>query len=188
MRIISGQYKGKNITAPSGLPVRPTTDFAKTGLFNILQHRIDFPSCSVLDLCSGTGNISYEFASRGAASITCVEQNGKCCQFIRSTMQMLNYKPVQLLCMEVTRALRTLTTSFDIIFADPPFDSDLIVTLPELILTSGKLNTGGTFILEHRSNHPFTGKVKPNETRVYGNCAFSFFEQNSFIFALDGNN
>ena len=121
MRIISGTHKGRRIAAPKNLPVRPTTDRSKEGLFNILQHRLEFDTLSVLDLFSGTGNMSYEFASRGVSNITSVDQNSNCIHFIQktSTELSLNINSIQ---SESTLFLKKNLQHYNLIFADPPYD------------------------------------------------------------------
>ena len=133
MRIVSGKWKGKRIVAPKNLPTRPTTDFAKEGLFNILNHRFFFDDLRVLDLFAGTGNIAYEFASRGAGEITCVDQNKGCVRFISEMADDLgaNIQPVQL---DAWLFVQKTTTSYDIVFADPPYDWDKHEALAEALI------------------------------------------------------
>ncbi|MDC3275147.1 RsmD family RNA methyltransferase, partial [Flavobacteriaceae bacterium] len=119
MRIISGTYKGRRLKAPKNLPVRPTTDMAKEALFNILMHRYDFRDLSVLDLFSGTGNIAYEFCSRGTLSVLAVDKEFRCTKFIESTAAEFNM-PIDVLKSDVFSFLERNTQTFDIIFADPP--------------------------------------------------------------------
>ncbi|MEC7125077.1 MAG: RsmD family RNA methyltransferase [Bacteroidota bacterium] len=121
MRIISGTHKGRRLEAPKKLPVRPTTDRSKEGLFNILQHKYDLKNTSVLDLFSGTGSISYEFGSRGVNNITAVDQNKNCVDFIRMTSGSLKLK-IQVTKMDTKKYLSSVKTQFDIIFADPPYN------------------------------------------------------------------
>ena len=123
MRIISGSHKGRRILAPKKLPVRPTTDRSKEGLFNILQHRLNFNSLHVLDLFSGTGNISYEFASRGVANITAIDQNRHCVNFIKKTAIDLGLSINSSQCDSIS-FLEKKTSHYDIIFGDPPYEWD----------------------------------------------------------------
>ena len=121
MRIISGSHKGRRVIAPKKLPVRPTTDRSKEGLFNILQHRLNFESLHVLDLFSGTGNISYEFASRGIANITAVDQNRHCVNFIKKTATDIGLTINSLQSDSIT-FLKKKVSHYDLIFGDPPYD------------------------------------------------------------------
>jgi 16S rRNA (guanine(966)-N(2))-methyltransferase RsmD len=175
MRIISGKYRGKHILTPGNLPVRPTTDFAKVGLFNILKNLVDFETVSVLDLFSGTGNISYEFFSRGAVKITAVESNIRCVAFIQKTIQDLRADNLSVIRGDVFRYLSKSTETFDIIFADPPYQLETIEEIPHLIFQEKKLNENGWFILEHSKRYNFSGHPFFNQQRTYGNVNFSFF-------------
>ena len=121
MRIISGNYKGRRIIAPKKLPVRPTTDMAKESLFNILRNRYSFSTISVLDLFAGTGNISYEFASRGAKAITAVDANAGCARFIQQTSEQLEMN-INVIKADVYGYLSRAAEQHDLIFADPPYD------------------------------------------------------------------
>lgn len=143
MRIISGIYKGRTILAPAKLPVRPTTDRAKEALFNYLQHRFDFEEISVLDLFAGTGNISYEFASRGCKNIVSVDQNAGCCRFIKETSDKLGIKTISINQADVFSWLQRNTSTFDLIFADPPYQLDKLKTLPGLIREKQLLHAEG---------------------------------------------
>lgn len=180
-RIISGTWKGKKIAAPKNFEVRPTTDFAKEALFSILEHRVDIEFLSVLDLFAGIGSISLEFASRGCKDITSVEMNPKHGAFISATAKDLDFHhQINLQRASVFdwfKKSKNHGKSYDIVFADPPFD------LPEneyreliaLILRPEILKENGVFILEHQSRlkieHP-----NLQETRKYGNVSFSFFQ------------
>jgi 16S rRNA (guanine(966)-N(2))-methyltransferase RsmD len=174
MRIISGKYGGKKIIAPSGLPVRPTTDFAKTALFNILQHRFDFSKISVADLFAGTGNITYEFLSRGAGSLTTVDSNGKCIAFIRKTLDGMGERS-DVWQQDVFVFLKNTNRKFDIIFADPPYDMEGQERLAECIASAHLLNPAGMFILEHNARLDFSQCTGFVEKRTYGHSAFSIF-------------
>ena len=150
MRIISGQYKGRRITPPKKLPVRPTTDIAKEALFNILNNQFYFDEVSVLDLFSGTGSISYEFASRGTENITAVDEDFGCIKFINKTaeefeMQILTIKS------DVFKFLETANLQSTIIFADPPyaFSVDQFSKIPELVFKNKLLEDDGILIVEH---------------------------------------
>jgi len=176
MRIVSGKYRGRKIHTPKNLPVRPTTDLAKESLFNILNNRIDFEEIKVLDLFSGTGNISYEFISRGCEDVTSVEQNFRCVKFIKDTksqLQMEGLKPVQ---ANVFSFLKHCS-KYDLIFADPPYDFGRYAELTESILQQEILKEGGFLIIEHPRDIELSGFPGYRETRRYGKVHFSFFEK-----------
>lgn len=175
MRIISGNNKGKRINPPKTLPVRPTTDFAKEGLFNILNNKIYFDEITVLDLFSGTGSISFEFASRQAKQITAIDSNYHCVEFIRKTAKELNYDKLRPLKSNVFKFLSGTQNTFDLIFADPPYDMEEIEKIPALIFDNHVLNEDGIFILEHSRNLSFEEHPHFSEHRKYGNVNFSFF-------------
>ena len=176
MRIVSGKWKGKRIVAPKNLPTRPTTDFAKEGLFNILNNRFFFDDLRVLDLFAGTGNIAYEFASRGAGEITCVDQNKGCVRFIGEVADDLgaNIQPVQL---DAWLFVQKTTTSYDIVFADPPYDWDKHEALAEAIIQKGFLKEGGEAIIEHSADTDLSQLPGFFEHRKYGHVHFSFFSR-----------
>lgn len=176
MRIISGKYKGKTIQAPKQLPVRPTTDFAKEGLFNIIENSFDINELSVLDLFCGTGNISFEFASRGAKNITSVDANNHCVRFVKETSNSLELKNLQLIKQDVFRFLKRATQQFDFIFADPPYQLKELVEIPDLIFKNNWLNDGGWFVLEHDKFVEFSKHPNFFQHRKYGNVNFSFFQ------------
>ena len=134
MRIISGQYKSRKILAPKNLPVRPTTDMAKESLFNILNNQFYFDDISVLDLFAGTGNISYEFASRGTEQITCVDEDFGCVKFINKTAENFDM-PIQIIKSDVFKFLAKTTQKSNVIFADPPYrlSEEQFSKIPELI-------------------------------------------------------
>jgi 16S rRNA (guanine966-N2)-methyltransferase len=176
MRIVSGKWKGKRIVAPKNLPTRPTTDFAKEGLFNILNNRFFFDDLRVLDLFAGTGNIAYEFASRGAGEITCVDQNKGCVRFISEMADDLgaNIQPVQL---DAWLFVQKTTTSYDIVFADPPYDWDKHEALAEALIQKGFLKEGGEAIIEHSADTDLSHLPGFFEHRKYGHVHFSFFSR-----------
>ena len=178
MRIIGGELRGKQIFPPKGFMSRPTTDFAKEGLFNILTNLYDFENITVLDLFSGTGSIGYEFASRGAKSITSIEMNPSNFKFIRKTIEQLGLKEIMhIIHHNVFDFLPICKLQYDIIFADPPYDIDKLDTIPDKILSYPVLKENGIFILEHPAALNFT--THPNFTKIknYGNVHFSFFKQ-----------
>lgn len=175
MRIIGGKYKGRVIDPIAGLKARPTTDFAKESLFNILNNRIDFETASVLDLFSGTGSISFEFASRGAETIHSVERDARNVTGIRKGTEKLGIENIRVIHIDVKAYLRTCNYKYDIVFADPPYDLDWLKDLPDLIIESAIMKTEGFFILEHPKRLNFSSHPGFFEHRNYGNVNFSFF-------------
>lgn len=177
MRIISGRHRGKRIIAPKKLPVRPTTDRVKESLFNILNNHFNLESVHVLDLYAGTGNISYEFASRGAPSIVSVDAHGPCVQFIAKTAQSLN-APIHPIRQAVMPFLKRNTASFDIIFADPPYDlaAGELEAMIALILTNNMLNKGGWLVIEHSKHIHLEEIAGLREQRRYGSSVLSIFD------------
>jgi 16S rRNA (guanine966-N2)-methyltransferase len=176
VRIISGSHKGRVIKVPQGLPVRPTTDFAKEGLFNILNSRIDLGNATVLDLFSGTGHISLEFASRSCKTITAVDKDFKCCGFIRSISQELKFN-IQVLKDDVFKFLENTSAKYDLIFADPPYDLPNIPKIQELVFEKGLLKEEGILIIEHGPKTKMEELKGFTEHRKYGNVNFSFFSR-----------
>ncbi len=176
MRIIGGRFRGKAINPPHGYKARPTTDFAKEGLFNILNNEYEFEGLSVLDLFGGTGSISFEFASRGASEVICVEMNPDHAAFIKSYAAGAGLDAVTVVRHNVFDFLGICTKTFDLVFADPPYSIDGLETIPDKVFASRVLRQNMYFILEHPgtadfSSHPFFVK-----TRKYGNVHFTFFE------------
>jgi len=175
LRIISGKYKGRQINPPSGFRARPTTDYARESLFNILNNRIDFEAIEVLDLFSGTGSISFEFASRGAVSVHLVEKDHRSIAFIRKMkeeLEMENLKPVHI---DVKAFLRTCSVKYDVVFADPPYDLPWLSEVPDMVFNAAILKENGFLILEHPSALTFRNEPGFFEHRTYGRVNFSFF-------------
>lgn len=176
MRIISGQHRGKKITAPKKLPIRPTTDFAKEALFNILNNRFHFNGLQVLDLFAGSGNISYEFGSRGAGPITAVDENFECIKFIsRIAGELeLDITPVK---SDVFKYLEKAFIKADVIFADPPynFDKEALLQLVSITFEKELLNEEGALVIEHSKRVDLSSSLHFQEVRKYGNSVFSFF-------------
>lgn len=175
MRIISGKFRGKKIEAPHELPVRPTTDFAKTGLFNILSFRKNLADCKVLDLYAGTGNITYEFISRGVKHITSVDYHKGCTSFITSTLKKLNADNSQVITSDTLEWLENCHQQYDIIFADPPYENSPVAELVNIIFNNHLLKTDGLLIIEHSSNIKHVTNPVADEIRKYGAVAFSIF-------------
>jgi 16S rRNA (guanine966-N2)-methyltransferase len=175
MRIISGKYRGKRFYPPTNLPVRPTTDFAKEGLFNYLANRINLEGIKVLDLFSGTGNITIEFASRGAGEITSVDQNLKCSAYLKKIAGELQLKNLKVVNQDAFRYIGFSKEKFDLIFADPPYELNNAELLPKIIFEKDLLNEEGLLILEHSEERNFEKHPNFFEQRRYGKVNFSFF-------------
>lgn len=207
MRIIGGSLKGKTIMPPANYAARPTTDFAKEGLFNMLTNEFDLEEISVLDLFAGTGSISMEFASRGCKDIISIEMNPLHTRFIKQCSQSFKIKGMQVIRHNVFDFIKICTKQFDLIFADPPYDLEGLDTLPDRIfgLTANTLageeknftekeknisdekifeerskclvKNGGYFILEHPKSYSFENHPFFLKEKKYGNVHFSFFEK-----------
>lgn len=177
MRIIGGKYRGRRIEPPSDLKARPTTDFAREGLFNILSNRIDFESANVLDLFSGTGSISFEFSSRGAASVHLVEKNLKHLLGINRIIKDIGFENIRPIHIDARTYLRTCQVKYDVVFADPPYDLPWLTDLPLLVIEAGVLKEEGFFILEHPRDIAFNDSMYFFEHRNYGGVNFSFFRE-----------
>ncbi|MFC2152326.1 16S rRNA (guanine(966)-N(2))-methyltransferase RsmD [Bacteroidota bacterium] len=176
MRIVSGKYKGRLVKPPKNFRARPTTDFAKENLFNILNNNFDFTELEVLDLFSGTGSISYEFASRECKSVISIESNFKHQAFIKKTIEELGLKNVLTYKSDAFRYVKSCHKKFDIVFADPPYDLKSIDTIPDFIFEQELLNPGGWLIVEHGDKTNFGRNKRFQETRKYGGVNFSIFE------------
>ena len=176
MRIISGKYKGRRISAPSNITARPTTDFAKEGLFNLLNNRMNFEGIDVLDLFAGTGSISIEFVSRDCKSVISIEQNERHCTFIRKVCTELKITNLSLIKTDVFKFIDSCHTQFDMIFADPPYELVQLAQIPDLIFSKKLLKEDGLFVLEHSSKNNFDQHPHFVEHRNYGNVNFSFFQ------------
>ena len=177
MRIISGKYRGRTINPPKNLRARPTTDFAKENLFNILTNLVDFEQCDVLDLFSGTGSVSYEFASRGVNSVTSVEINSVHHNFIRTTAKSLGADNIFAVKANVFLYLRNCPKSFDIVFSDAPYDLEGLEQVVELVLGENILREDGIFIFEHSDKYNFEKHPYFWQSRSYGSVHFSFFRK-----------
>ena len=176
MRIISGHFKGRRLQVPTNITARPTTDFAKEGLFNLLNNRIDFEGIDVLDLFAGTGSIGIEFISRDAKSVISVEQNERHSAFIRKVCGELKITNLSLIKTEVFKFIDTCHSQFDMIFADPPYELEQLAQIPDLIFTKKLLKEEGLFVLEHSSKNNFEQHPHFVDHRNYGNVNFSFFQ------------
>lgn len=176
MRIISGKYKGKRLTAPKTLPVRPTTDFAKEALFNILNNKISFNETKFLDLFAGTGNISFEMASRGTKHITAVDADFGCIKYIQKISDELDFG-IHTIKTDVYSYLDKNNQVFDVIFADPPYDFSFeqFNKICSSIFENNLLNPEGILIIEHSKHTDLSSIENFSEARKYGGSKFSFF-------------
>lgn len=175
MRIISGLHKGRVISAPKQFTLRPTTDNAKEGLFNILNNEIDFEETSLLDLFAGIGSITLEFSSRGSTDIVCVERNSKHADFIKKTSSELHMQGIHVVTNDVRDFLKIAYRSFDIIFADPPYDLPWIQEIPDYIYNSKVVDSNSIVIIEHPSEISYSQHPNYSHTRSYGKVQFSWF-------------
>lgn len=174
MRIIGGQHKGRRISAPKTLNTRPTTDFAKESLFNILNNKISYEKLKVLDLFCGTGNISFEFASRGA-NVLSIDKNYKLVKFIKSISAEID---LEIICKkaDVFKFINSTSNKFDLIFADPPYNIENIKEIHEIVFSSNLLNKGGILIIEHGNENNLSSLENFTEKRTYSRVNFSFFK------------
>lgn len=176
MRIIGGRLKGIRLQPPANLPVRPTTDMAKEALFNILNNKFDLENCTVLDLFCGTGNLTFEFASRYAENILAIDLSFGCVNWVKNTAKQYEFNQVEVRKADVFKLLKQLTGSYDLIFADPPYNLPNIPQIPVLVKEQQLLKPNGLLIVEHQSNMKLDNQPGYTETRKYGNSSFSFFE------------
>jgi len=180
MRIVGGEFGGRRFNPPPRIPARPTTELAKEGLFNMLEHMIDLEGIKTLDLFGGTGSISYELASRGAADLTLVERDNVTLDFIKKTVLALGIKEkVQVIPGDVFRFMKQATEQYDFIFAGPPYALDNIDDLPNYVFEKNLLAPDGIFVLEHTPRNDY--QRHPNFLRLknYGTTVFTFFKQPS---------
>lgn len=176
MRIITGKYGGRKINPPVKMPyTRPTTDVAKEGLFNVIQHRIDFQGMKTLDLFGGTGSISYELASRGAEDLTIVEKDNAMFDFIRKTATSLKIENMKFVKVDVFKFLQYCTNQYDFIFAGPPYALTTIDELPKIIIDKNLLLPEGWFVLEHTPRNDYKQFEKYSFEKNYGTTIFSVF-------------
>jgi 16S rRNA (guanine966-N2)-methyltransferase len=176
MRIIGGKLRGLKLNPPTNLPVRPTTDMAKEALFNILNNQIEFEDITVLDLFSGTGNISMEFASRGAAQVTSVDRSVQCIYYLKDMARQHKLDNINTFKADVFKYLEMETEQFDLVFADPPYDLNRIPEIPKTVFDKNMLKPGGLLIVEHQSMQNLSQHPNFTEQRKYGHSSFSFFQ------------
>ena len=177
MRIISGKFKGRRISPPKNLPVRPTTDMSKEALFNVLNNHFNFSGLKVLDLFSGTGNISYEFASRGSNNITSVDGDFGCVKFIKQTATEFDFN-IAAIKSDVLKYIDRCKATYDIIFADPPYgiEQKEFEKLIELVFENELLDEEGMMIMEHSKHTKLNHMMHFSFQKNYGGSVFSFFE------------
>lgn len=176
MRIISGTRKGKRIKAPTNLDVRPTTDFAKEALFNILNNLVDIYDAEVLDLFTGIGSISYEFASREAKFIVSIDNNPACIKFVDKIISELNFTQIQTIKTDAIKYLETNRRKYDLIYADPPYSFEHTEKIPQLVFQNEMLNEDGILIVEHPISLSFIEHPNVFDYRKYGSVCYSFFK------------
>lgn len=179
MRIIGGEHGGRRFNLPTKMPyTRPTTDIAKEGLFNVLQHSLDIEELATLDLFGGTGSISYELASRGAKELTIVEKDSAMYDFIKKTIADLRIENMKAIKMDVFKFIGQCSDSFDFIFAGPPYALQNIDDLPRLIFEKKLLNDKGWFVLEHTPRNDYKAFPFYKTEKNYGTTIFSIFVNN----------
>lgn len=176
MRIIGGEHGGRRFNPPTHMPyTRPTTDIAKEGLFNMLQHKLDFSLIRSLDLFGGTGSISYELASRGVTDLTIVEKDIQMYQFVKKTAESLSLENLKVIKSDVFKFIQHCQEQFDFIFAGPPYALQTIDELPKLIMEKKLVKEGGIFVLEHTPRNDYQNSPFYHTERNYGTTVFSFF-------------
>ena len=177
MRIISGKYKSRRFQLPTNFTARPTTDFARESLFNILNNRVDWEETDALDLFSGSGSIAVEMVSRGCKHVVSVETSIKNHAFIQKVKEKLDAKELLTIKADVFSFLKSCNQSFDLIFADPPYDLNDLSKIPAKILEHNLLKPNGIFVMEHSKKNTFKDHPSFTEERKYGNVHFSFFSK-----------
>lgn len=176
MRIIAGNFKGRIIKAPKNLPVRPTTDFAKEALFQLLSNELDFTEITVLDLFTGTGNMSYECCSRGAQKVTAVDKARSCFLFVKHTKELLGFEQLYPVKSDAFVFIkRSKPKQYNLVFADPPYALDGVSDLPTQVFEQELLKENGLLVVEHSKEHDFSNSANFAFHRSYGHVNFSFF-------------
>ncbi|MCH2081755.1 MAG: RsmD family RNA methyltransferase [Saprospiraceae bacterium] len=179
MRIIGGKFKGRKFIPPAkNWPTRPTTDFAKEGLFNIIQNTWPIEDMKVLDLFGGTGSHSYEFISRGCKNVTYVDKFGGCVAFAKKMAKELDIEDdIRIYKADVFKFMASTGEQYHYIFAGPPYPLPTLDTIPDRIFEHELLRPGGWLVLEHNPNHDFKKHPRYLEERHYGKTIFSIFEE-----------
>lgn len=178
MRIIGGKFKGRKFFPPAkNWPTRPTTDFAKEGLFNIINNHFYFDELKVLDLFGGTGNHSYEFISRGCEDVTYVDKFGGCVNFVKKTADILDIQDkIRIVRADVFKFIQQDVNQYDYIFAGPPYPLPTLNTIPDKVFENNLVKPEGWLVLEHNPNHDFQNHPKFDSLRMYGKTYFSIFK------------
>ncbi|MDO4196026.1 MAG: 16S rRNA (guanine(966)-N(2))-methyltransferase RsmD [Prevotellaceae bacterium] len=176
MRIITGKYKGRHFDVPRSFKARPTTDFAKENIFNVMNGYIDFEDCTALDLFAGTGSISLELLSREAKTVVSVEMDRDHANFIRQCLKKIDDENCMLIKGDVFRFVKSCKQKFDFIFADPPYALPNLPTIPDLIFEHDLLAEDGVFVFEHGKDNDFSNHPRFIEHRAYGSVNFSIFK------------
>lgn len=176
MRIIRGKYGRRRFAVPSNITARPTTDFARENIFNVIENITDIEGLRCLDLFAGTGAISFELLSRGASSVTAIEKSATQARFIEKVKRELGDNGLHLLRTDALRYIKDSTSEFDFVFADPPYDLDGFGEIPAMVLQSRLLRPGSIFIIEHSKKYDFSSLPHFTDHRVYGSVNFSIFE------------
>lgn len=176
MRVISGIYRHRHFEVPRTFSARPTTDFAKENLFNVLANRIDLEDATALDLFAGTGSISIELVSRGCSKVVSVEKDPAHYAFICKVMETVKTDKCLPVKGDVFRYIERCSTQFDFIFADPPYQLENIADIPDLVFAADLLAPGGIFVLEHGRQNDFSHHPRFTDKKVYGSVNFSFFK------------
>ena len=180
MRIISGFLKARRFSIPKSFPSRPTTDFAKEGLFNVLEHQMSLDELEILDLCAGTGNISFEFISREAGNVTAVDVNSNCLRYIRKNAEEFKIsEQLETIKSDILYYLKRTDRKFDLIFADPPYDYKSHAEIAQIVFERELLKEDGLLIIEHGRHTKMENDPHFELVRQYGNVYFSFFRKDA---------
>ena len=182
MRIISGIYKSRRFDIPKNFKARPTTDFAKENIFNVVANLIDLNNCEALDLFSGTGSISFELISRGCKQVVCIEKDFVHYEFIKKVQKELKTEKLVPLKGDVFKFLENCKQQFDFIFADPPYSLKELDKIPQIIIENQLLKDGSVFIMEHPKEYDFSNLPCFKQRRIYGAVNFSVFFQTENLF------
>ena len=175
MRIVSGIYKRRRFDVPKSFKARPTTDFAKENIFNVISNLMDLEDATALDLFAGTGSISFELISRGCKEVVCVEKDGAHYAFIKKVMNELKTDALRPMKGDAFKFIESCNKQFDFIFADPPYALKGLPEIPRLILLNNLLKEGGVFVMEHPKEYDFSDLPYFSQRRVYGAVNFSIF-------------
>lgn len=175
MRIIRGKYGRRRFDVPRNITARPTTDFARENIFNVIENLIDLEGISALDLFAGTGAVSFELLSRECASVTAVEKASTQLAFIRKVKDLLGDKNLHIVRADVFKFISNASLGYDFIFADPPYDLERFGEIPGLVLDSKLVKSGTLFVMEHSASYDFSELPHFLEHRAYGSVNFSLF-------------